>query len=73
MLTLAETSIFTLHLQFNNPNLFAAMEDCEDSQDLVEEVASDGEAPSCTLLGRMGRIDGVAVGYLSDGTPLRIE
>ncbi len=67
-LTDVETPILNCGLEFTDPNLLFAMEQYED-------LLGDGEAsqPATGTPARTGYIDGVCVGYRSDGSPVHIE
>ena len=67
-LTDAETPMMSFGSEFTDPNLFFAMEAEQDAQGQVIAIQpATGTAP------RTGHVNGVCVGYSSDGTPVGIE
>lgn len=68
MTNVLETPILRFGLEFTDPNLFYAIE-------VWEDTLGDSEAsqPATGTPARTGYIDGVCVGYRSDGTPVNIE
>lgn len=69
-LTDVNTPILNFGTEFTDPNLLFAME-------VYEDTLGDGEASqprtNPPLNDRTGYIDGVWVGYLSNGTPISLE
>ena len=73
-LTDLETPFFSCHAQFTDPAMFAAMEAEQDAQVVAHQLPTNQSIndTTCSLIGRIGHVNGVCVAYSSDGSPKNI-